>query len=932
MLLLLTAVGKSLCGQTLIDGDTVYHCVSSTSGQREFSHKYQNDAFDGWVVLENYYDTVEYTIFLNCVYDGAISPLEGVLNVWDGYASNGRRAIIDNTEGQLYTTVLSTRGRLTMHLDYNAYDAEASFINRTLNVSWVARGARTSTPCSSNVNVAVGSITSTSAVLHLVDPAHHDSVRVNVGGQESIACGTMTLSGLTPNTKYTVEVSDISTNCRCNRRIETFYTTPQPHVGPPDVLDLQSEYVRCTYGSLGDFNRNTMKIGIINNGPGMSSTRHIVRRDTTETDVVSGRLLHTVGPGMPGSIKLGNILTGAQAESIEYYLHVDTTRYSLILLHYAVVLQNPNHAIACQPRFKMEILDGNDSVIDPQCGAADFRASSSLGWNVAADDVLWKDWTTIGINLAPYHGQNVKLRFSTIDCCEGGHFGYAYFYADCQQPFATAELCGTVDTNTFTAPDGFNYLWYSNNDIGNVLSTSQSVTYPTSEGSIQCRLSFIENPDCYLTMNTYVSNYWPRAEIDTFATVSHGCNGLEVQFNNRSTVLGDDSLPLPHHPPCDSAWWDFGDGESSGLYYPTHIYANPGTYTVTLIATLQGGCSDTTQYVIEYILPGATEVVLPTDTFCYNSTYQWYSQQAGDPYTPITEAASYTLRRLAGTAVNGCDSIEILPLVQLPPDSTLDIYQQANCDASRYLLTAVTDLAVTRWSSNPYDSALYGLEGERQVWVQPTSDTASYSLTSYRIFRGDSLFCPTTKKTPLHPIAEAHAAIMVIPEYLSYDNLTLKAFDVSDYHPSRQWSVIPHPDGDTLRLADTLPTLIYTASAALDSITVLLTVIDGPCSDNASATLPVLHSAQWIPNVFTPSQPSNNRFAIVDGDMLEGTLTIYNRHGLKVFSTDDPTSGWDGTHNGEPCQQGAYPWHLRYRTIATPERWHEKTGTVTLIR
>ena len=59
-------------------------------------------------------------------------------------------------------------------------------------------------------------------------------------------------------------------------------------------------------------------------------------------------------------------------------------------------------------------------------------------------------------------------------------------------------------------------------------------------------------------------------------------------------------------------------------------------------------------------------------------------------------------------------------------------------------------------------------------------------------------------------------------------------------------------------------------------------------------------------------------------------MHIYNRQGLLVYHTTDPSATWDGTREGEPCPQGAYVYH-----------WHVKdaygyvkngTGTVTLIR
>ena len=49
-----------------------------------------------------------------------------------------------------------------------------------------------------------------------------------------------------------------------------------------------------------------------------------------------------------------------------------------------------------------------------------------------------------------------------------------------------------------------------------------------------------------------------------------GCNSLQVQFN-------DITWPRP-----DSYLWDFGDGNTSTEANPSHTYATPGNYTVTL--------------------------------------------------------------------------------------------------------------------------------------------------------------------------------------------------------------------------------------------------------------------------------------------------------------------------------------------------------------
>ena len=59
-------------------------------------------------------------------------------------------------------------------------------------------------------------------------------------------------------------------------------------------------------------------------------------------------------------------------------------------------------------------------------------------------------------------------------------------------------------------------------------------------------------------------------------------NGLPITFAN-TTIDGV------------SYQWTFGDGHSSTVVNPNNTYADPGTYTVTLIATNELGCTDTVQ-------------------------------------------------------------------------------------------------------------------------------------------------------------------------------------------------------------------------------------------------------------------------------------------------------------------------------------------------
>jgi gliding motility-associated-like protein len=75
------------------------------------------------------------------------------------------------------------------------------------------------------------------------------------------------------------------------------------------------------------------------------------------------------------------------------------------------------------------------------------------------------------------------------------------------------------------------------------------------------------------------------------------CLGESVEFTNTSTFPDD----------YDPDWsWDFGDGTTSDEESPTHVYTEPGEYTVTLVGEEEGeACPDTTVVITVYPIPTA---------------------------------------------------------------------------------------------------------------------------------------------------------------------------------------------------------------------------------------------------------------------------------------------------------------------------------------
>ena len=965
-------------GHELIHNDTLYLC----SGYFYYANQFQNsysllDELDTWVVIDSGKDTVDFT-FTSHNFRGAVSgPMLGYISVWDNDSASGT-LLVDRFSGDLSTQTLhSTTGLLYVHVHYEAYSMDTVMnTTRNLTIQWQTGGfTENPTPCYGYSGPTLTQTKSTRNSVSLKWSAITDTNIVTIDGRTFVVVGdSLNVTGLTPNTRYVVGIIAYAHRdypC-CGSKFEV-YTDPLPHMGCPNVLDLHSDYVRCTYGTcINPYER----VGVVDQGSGAVGSRHTLNTDTTQTDDITDNVLHTVGPGMPGSIRLGNSLYGFQAESVTYFLHIDTTLYSIILLHYAAVLQDPRHSISSQPRFTMQVLNEQNEIIDAECGAANFTANEGQGWQIGYA-AKWKDWTTVGINLAPYHGQDVKLRFTTYDCWEGGHFGYAYFYADCHQPFASADQCGDVDTVRLTAPDGFRYLWYTNS-ASHPFDTAQTVSANTSMGDIHCRLIFIENPQCYITMNTRIDNFWPSARIDTFYTVDKGCDGYEVFFRNNSTIVDDLGTPYPGNPTCETAQWIFGDGYISSRYEPSHTYAHPGTYTVTLIAGLSGRrCTDTTSFTIttpdawapadQYLTccdsllwidslwyshdtvgptwrvayPETCDTIytlhlttlptphftFPSDTICYSPNYFWRGQMIPADYT-LADTAHHMLTDTL-VAANGCDSLVHQPLVQLPPDH-LAIVAEPDCSSGSYILSVVSDNSLWHWSSSPHDSTLDGLEDAPSLMVSPDSSVV-YTLTSYR---NDSLFCPTIVSRTLSRPQFPHTELEVNPGVLTFDHKVLYAYDKSDELPSRHWAIVVHgATSDTVLLSGTQRRIVYTIDIdGKDSATVILSVGDGYCRDTLSQTVPIILTSIFTPNIFTPNADINNRFTAYCEGLLEGELTVFNRQGLQVFTTTDLAQGWDGTHNGTPCPQGAYVWHLRVRTADRPDDWNTHIGTVTLLR
>lgn len=471
-----------------------------------------------------------------------------------------------------------------------AFDMRVNHLdNNSLSLSWSSVGTPTVTFDVEDNGVSATYTPTADSIVLPITPLHNYTIAMHAGCATGLVCE--------------VDYNDT-----------LHLVAPVEGVGCVNPTDLRSPQAVFYSGS---YLNPYAQSGAVDRGSRSPDSRHTVCYDTTERDPRTEGLLRTIPEGYTSSVRLGNWstnFTDPDAEGVVYSLMVDTASFNLLMMRYAAVLQDPMHDATDQPRFRLELLDSTFNLIDPICAAADFIANRNLGWNEAPDNVLWKDWTPVGIDLSAYAGQQVYVRLTTYDCNEGSHYGYAYFTLECMLKSIAAETCGNVDSNRFTAPAGFNYRWYSASSTA-TLSTERTLVVPTADmETYYCDLSFIGNASCSFTLSAFGGPRLPMAVADTTVTITD-CH-FDVQFTNLSTISPDGVNPAPTHEQVESVYWDFGNGETSNSYHGHTVYDTIGTYTVTLIVGISGGqCTDTLVWDLR-VEPPTWPYITGPDSLC----------------------------------------------------------------------------------------------------------------------------------------------------------------------------------------------------------------------------------------------------------------------------------------------------------------------------
>lgn len=317
--------------------------------------------------------------------------------------------------------------------------------------------------------------------------------------------------------------------------------------------------------------------------------------------------------------------------------------------------------ISCADRGYLVFDGSGDSVSIPNSAGLNptntvtFEAWAYPTSYATAKVIQKRDWDGHGLDLDLWKGWQGGVTTAsgktTLEWGEGRpalnrwyHLALTYdgstlrLYVDGEEK-ASTPLTGTLKTSTspvYIGSDANTQKWF-NGSIANAAIYSTALS-PQEIGAHHAAFTPAGCP----------------ADAAFSADVVSGTAPLTVQFTDLST----------RHP---TAWlWDFGDGTSSRVQNPFHIYADPGTYTVSLTASNLFGPGTETK--TGYITVGGSfiDFIIDENVFVYGNTLKFSGNTVTGPGATVVITGG-----LVTSDLNGGASISVSE-IYIDGDVTLD--------------------------------------------------------------------------------------------------------------------------------------------------------------------------------------------------------------------------------------------------------------------
>lgn len=138
------------------------------------------------------------------------------------------------------------------------------------------------------------------------------------------------------------------------------------------------------------------------------------------------------------------------------------------------------------------------------------------------------------------------------------------------------------------------------------------------------------------------------------------------------------------------------------------------------------------------------------------------------------------------------------------------------------------------------------------------------------------------------------------------------------------WTPSTYLDFDNIRNPNSTPD---------KTVTYVVNVTDATgCKVSDTVQITVKADDLLIPSAFSPNNDGmNDVFRTLSTNLAKYRMLVFNRWGEKVYETEDPAEGWDGTYKGIPQDIGVYVYTIDYQTFSSTIL-KTMSGNVTLVK
>lgn len=423
------------------------------------------------------------------------------------------------------------------------------------------------------------------------------------------------------------------------------------------------------------------------------------------------------------------------------------------------------------------------------------------------------------------------------------------------------------------------------------------------------------------------------------------CTSLDAKFNLTSYTNTCVGTPLTFADSSVSfgniaGWrWNFGDGTTSTSQSPpSHTYAKPGKYTVTLNITGGDGCtSDTTKQEItvgsypvagfntapspicdnsNVIFTDATSLDIGTKSYWYWNFGNGATSSLPDPLPVNYAAGQYTVQLYVKTK-EGCASDTATKTFTVLKAPEIDFEKEDACKNTPVNFTSENLTPSTPINSWYWDFNDNNFSSAPSV-QHKFADTGTYNVSLIAQAANGCITDTITKPVIIYGTDAYAGRDSTILQGYPYQ---LQASGGINY----SWS--PPTGLDNPNIANPI--------AMLDNdITYILTAsTDLGCATTDTLHLRVVKGPEiYVPTAFTPNGDGrNDLFNIIPVGITEIMFfKILNRWGQVIYASKNTSRGWDGTWNGTPQPSGTYVWMVEGKTSTGSVL--KKQGTLVLIR